>query len=318
MRVAFAGSLRAILRWIVATKKLESPKYFDGDTSKQFFLKSGKQSECARLMVFETQSKIRIDDRELLFLLPTKKNMSRNTGYENSIQCSTRIWKDPLPHSLCQKLCCNSLSRQDGGFVHLFLTTQWNLMCRSELVQTLSSEHLSAHDDSVGCTMHTTKTNQEGGGLKDPRHMYANPLSPTTGWVTALAIYLAYRPTQESGPLFPGSKQKSRFGTALRQLVGVQSGLNHYGAHSIRKGVATFACSGPTSGPSITSMCLRGSWSLGVQDHYIRYESAGDQYLGRVVAGLPLNRAKFSILPPHFSDNNGRDVRDVSKRCSLL
>ena len=46
-------------------------------------------------------------------------------------------------------------------------------------------------------------------------------------------------------------------------------------------------------------------WSLGgVQDRYIRYESAGDQYLGRVVAGLPLNGAVFALLPPHFVQND--------------
>ncbi|KAG6946968.1 hypothetical protein JG687_00016401 [Phytophthora cactorum] len=85
--------------------------------------------------------------------------------------------------------------------------------------------------------------------------------------------------------------------------------LNHYGAHSIRKGVATFSCSVTTGGPSIVSACLRVGWSFGgVHDGYIRYESAGYQYLGRVVAGLPLNQAEFAALPPHFGDNNAQCV----------
>jgi hypothetical protein len=80
---------------------------------------------------------------------------------------------------------------------------------------------------------------------------------------------------------------------------------NHYGAHSVRKGVATFAYNGTTGGPSIASVCLRVGWSLGdVQDRYIRYEPAGDQYLGRVIAGLPLNGADFALLPPHFVQND--------------
>jgi len=177
-------------------------------------------------------------------------------------------------------------------------------MCRSESVQTLCTEHLRAHDDIIGCTMYKSKTNQEGNGPKDPGHMYANLHSPATCWITALAIYMACRPAQPPGPLFPGSQQKVRFGNVLRQMISSISGLNHYGTHSIRKGVATFACSGTTGGPSIASVCLRVGWSLGgVQDRYIRYESAGDQYLGRVVAGLPLNRAEFAVLPPHFVDN---------------
>ena len=34
-------------------------------------------------------------------------------------------------------------------------------------------------------------------------------------------------------------------------------------------------------------------------ERYFRYENAGDQYVGRVVAGLPINKSDFSILPPH-------------------
>ncbi|KAE9073512.1 hypothetical protein PF010_g25041 [Phytophthora fragariae] len=249
-----------------------------------------------------------------------------NASCQVSIGCAKRIGKDPLPYSLYQQLCSATLTRQDAGFAHLFLTTQWNLMCRSESVQTLCTVHLSAHDDSVGCVMYKSKTNQEGKGPKDPRHVYANPQSPTTCWVTALAIYLACRPMQPPGPLFPGSQQKVRFGNTLRHLINEKTGQSHYGTHSIRKGVATFACSGTTGGPSIASVCLRVGWSLGgVQDRYIRYESAGDQYLGRVVAGLPLNRADFAVLPPHFVDNQEIKLRTcveemfpTLKKCSGL
>lgn len=89
--------------------------------------------------------------------------------------------------------------------------------------------------------------------------------------------------------------------------------MSHYGTHSVRKGVATFACSGTTGGPSIASACLRVGWYLGgVQDRYIRYESAGDKYLGRVVAGLPLNSADFAALPPHFDTYQDLAVRECS------
>ncbi|OWY97053.1 hypothetical protein PHMEG_00032510 [Phytophthora megakarya] len=79
--------------------------------------------------------------------------------------------------------------------------------------------------------------------------------------------------------------------------------LKLYGTHSVRTGVATFACGGSTGGPSIVSVCLHCGWSIGVvQDRYFRYEAAGDQYLGRVVAGLPVHNSDFAVLPPHFSD----------------
>ncbi len=138
--------------------------------------------------------------------------------------------------------------------------------------------------------------------------MYGNPLNPSTCWITTLAVYFACQPTQPAGPIFPGSNQKARYGQILRQMI-AEKEVNMFGTHSVRKGVATFACSGTTGGPSIASVCLRVGWSLGgVQDRYIRYEAAGDQYLGRVVAGLPLDGSEFAALPPHFINNEGQTV----------
>lgn len=134
--------------------------------------------------------------------------------------------------------------------------------------------------------------------------MYANPYSMVTCWVTALAIYLASNPQQIHGVFHPGLQQKSK----LSKIVGriLQKGgerEKQFGTHSIREGVAMFAFSGCIGGPSIVSVCLLCDWSIDcVQDRYLRYDAAGDQYLGRVVAGRPLNKTNFSVLPPHFSD----------------
>ncbi|ETI46346.1 hypothetical protein F443_09266 [Phytophthora nicotianae P1569] len=43
--------------------------------------------------------------------------------------------------------------------------------------------------------MYKPKTNQEGKELKDPRHLYTNPYSPSTCSLKASAIYLECRPT---------------------------------------------------------------------------------------------------------------------------
>jgi hypothetical protein len=214
--------------------------------------------------------------------------------------------KIPLSYSDYAGLCRATLALDDGGFAHLFLTTQWNLMCRSRSVETLDVRHLTSRDDSIGCILFKTKTDQEGRAPKDPRHIYANPFTPETCWITALAVYLACNPTQSAGPLFPGANQKNRFGKILQRILKKENEAHsEYGTHSVRKGVGTFACSGSTGGPSIVSVCLRCGWSLGgVQDRYFRYESAGDQFLGRVVAGLPLNKSDFAVLPPHFIDKN--------------
>jgi len=37
-----------------------------------------------------------------------------------------------------------------------------------------------------------------------------------------------------------------------------------------------------------------------IQDTYLRFESAGDQYVGRVVSGLPLSSSQFAAMPPEF------------------
>lgn len=50
-----------------------------------------------------------------------------------------------------------------------------------------------------------------------------------------------------------------------------------------------------------SSVYQDSSWSMGqAQDTYIRYEAAGDMFVGHTVAGLPLNSPNFTLLPPHF------------------
>ncbi|RHZ12985.1 hypothetical protein DYB37_012456 [Aphanomyces astaci] len=112
-------------------------------------------------------------------------------------------------------------------------------------------------------------------------------------------------PATVHGQLFPGVAQKDRFGKELAKLLSnpdTTCGRSDYGTHSIGKGVATFACSGSKGGPSIISVCLRCGCSLGnVIERYMHYKGAGDQFLARVIAGLPINDASFAILPPHFN-----------------
>ena len=73
------------------------------------------------------------------------------------------------------------------------------------------------------------------------------------------------------------------------------------GVHSIRKGAATYCCSGTTAAPHIASVCNRAGWTMGrVKDTYIKYEAASDHYVGRVVAGLNVHSEDFAVSPPMF------------------
>ncbi|ETN23834.1 hypothetical protein PPTG_00343 [Phytophthora nicotianae INRA-310] len=229
-----------------------------------------------------------LDDLKILY-----QGLKRVEAEDDQSGRSRRPGKEPLSYSLYTQLAKLTLALEDNGFLHLFLLTQWNLMCRSVSVETLHLTHLHCADDSVGCVLHKTKTNQEGSGPKDPRHIYANPLQPSCCWMLALGLYLASNPTLVHGKLFPGSIQKSRFSKTISSLLQDMTGKKVYGTHSIRKGVATFASSGST-------------------DRYFRYESAGDQYLGRVVAGLPQNSSHFGELPPHFDD----PLDDFVRKCT--
>jgi hypothetical protein len=129
----------------------------------------------------------------------------------------------------------------------------------------------------------------------------------------ALALYFAFDRDAdvEDGSLFPGGFQNARSGKIMKRILCSNEGLricssygynpDDFGSHSLRKGAGTFATSGSTIGASIVSLHHRMGWKMGgVMDRYLRFEDAGDQFLGRIVAGLPLDSPDFSLLPPYF------------------
>ncbi|ETW03689.1 hypothetical protein H310_05075 [Aphanomyces invadans] len=213
-----------------------------------------------------------------------------------------------------QALALASVKANDGGFQHLFLVLSWNLMARSKSTETVQLDHLTLEGDALGVTFYKTKTDQTGSKRRDPKHLYANPLNPSICVFLAFAIHFASNVCLTDGPLFVGSNQRTRFGKGLRSIVksGELGTTEDIGTHSVRKGAATYVCSGSTAGPSIISVCLRCGWSLGnVVERYMHYEKAGDQFVGRTVAGLPLNKADFAVLPPHFTSNSDATVDDT-------
>jgi len=176
---------------------------------------------------------------------------------------------------------------------------------------------------------------QGGVRPKDPFHVYANPLRPAVCPILALGVWIVLTHAERSSPdkqLFPGgsflfyayddnvlytnvniriAKQEARFAEALASAVRTGEGKSQLaahslkpddiGTHSLRKGSSTHTTSGSTVGPNIIAVCQRAGWAYGdVLSRYLRYEGAGDQYVGRVVCGLPVDSASFATLPPHF------------------
>ena len=75
--------------------------------------------------------------------------------------------------------------------------------------------------------------------------------------------------------------------------------IKDIGTHSIRKGAATYCASGTTAAPGSIAISICGAWKMGtVHDTYFLYERAGDQYVGRVLAGLPRLSPDFAQTPP--------------------
>jgi hypothetical protein len=180
-------------------------------------------------------------------------------------------------------------------------------------------------DDAMLVYVTKSKTNQDQSRRKDPFHIYANPIEPVICNVLALGVYFLLHPNQSNEQfLFDGESQNARYSSIQRSFCNSENGkklLGIYGlepsdigTHSVRKGAATFACSVSVSGPSIVSVCVRAGWTLGdIQDRYLKYESAGDQFVGRILSGLPQNESGFACVPPHFEDGDEDVMRALFK-----
>jgi hypothetical protein len=157
-------------------------------------------------------------------------------------------------------------------------------------------------------------------------HVYANPKNPAICCLTALAAWLTLGQGRQGNKLFSG-KSSMAFATILSDLPLLESQdaryyeiqrealetpegreiLSRYGllpsdmgVHSIRKGAASFAVSGTTAAPSFVCVARRAQWKIdGVKDRYLFILDPGDQYLGRILAGLNPNSVEFALLPPH-------------------
>ena len=76
---------------------------------------------------------------------------------------------------------------------------------------------------------------------------------------------------------------------------------NMFGTHSIRKGAATHVATGSTASPPISVICLRANWVMpGVMGRYIKFESAGDQFVGKCVSGRTHDSKLFAASPIYF------------------
>jgi len=202
----------------------------------------------------------------------------------------------------------------DGLFAHCFLTLTWNLACRSNNTSLIKFKDIvwSSCFDSFQVYFQHSKTDQLGDEAKYPRHIYANPVSPSVCPILSLTLYLSACfncPVAEDSKLFPGKEQEDRFSKMLNRVLAAHEAevlalgypLNFIGTHSIRKGAVSYLSSVP-GGPPAAAVCVRAGWTMGrVRDIYMRYVDSGDQFVGRCLALLPLLSSQFACSPPYFS-----------------
>ena len=218
-------------------------------------------------------------------------------------------------HRLIQKWFIEEGSRE-AIFARAFSSVTWNLNCRGESTSSVCHKHLIWRTDALGIPFAHEKNNQQGDSRKkQPRHCYSNPFDCCLDGVLALFEYLVCFPeilTTQDGPLFPGPEesQTKRFSKILRAVLisheaevnAMEYEVSDISIHSYRKGGSTYASSGTTAAPSGISVNLRGGWSMGgVRDVYFLYEKAGDQYIGRLLAGLNVYSPEFAVSEPEFT-----------------
>jgi hypothetical protein len=159
---------------------------------------------------------------------------------------------------------------KDAIFAQAYLLCTWNLICRTENTSLICHKHFLWRSDAVGIPFAHEKTNQEGDSRKTkPRHCYPNPLDPYVCCFTGIFEYLACFPQileNPDGLLFPGDSQNERFAGILKDVLLLHEkelnemgyAVDDLGPHSIRKGGTTYLTSGSTSGPTGSSVNIRG------------------------------------------------------------
>ena len=225
---------------------------------------------------------------------------------------------DPISFNLFEMVCFWFLC-SGNIFAWFFMMCCWNFMARTINVDGIGFRHITKGTDSIKVKYFGTKADQEGKNCTH-KNIYANPFNPKVCFVTGMGVYFALNAsvlaTRYTFFLSIGAKEGTASSNFCRFLgdviqknkviVETHLRLDHANAHGIRKGSGTHSTSCTTSPPSLVAVALRGDWSMGkIFDTYFTFGDFGDQYLGRILAGLNPSKPTFATLPPHFTVSIG-------------
>lgn len=169
-------------------------------------------------------------------------------------------------------------------------------------------------DECLSIYFDHKKNYQTGQRKRGPRHIYADPIDPVVCLILALSIYssIFLNIGTKDTSLFPGKNQYKKFAKYFGFIIVnnyIEEIKDDFGVdvkdnvvHLLRQGAASYVSLGSTCAPPPqVATNIRAGWTIGQrQDTYLRFKSAGDQYVGCVVSGLPICFPNFTVLRPQF------------------
>jgi hypothetical protein len=194
---------------------------------------------------------------------------------------------------------CTSIMSVTGKFsteLHLGIVLSWNLCARSDTCSGIHSTHIDWEGDSLMISIVKSKRNYQEEGTQ--YHVYANPLNPSICPVLCLAIHCACNSNilcNELSLFHESKADNAGFSKSFRKLLSKCGMFTDLGWHSIRKGGITFGSTGTPDSATWASIQNRARWKIGgdstVVKRYVKFDPAGDQFIGRILSGLNLNDA---------------------------
>jgi hypothetical protein len=199
---------------------------------------------------------------------------------------------------------CMEIKGKFASELHLGVVLSWNLCARSDTCSGIHSTHLDWEGDCLIVSIAKSKRSYQEDGILN--HVYANYLFPYICPVLSLAVHCATNSNILSNmlPLFHESKSENAGFSRLFKQATLSCGLQDLGWHSIRKGALTYGSTGTPDCATWAAIQSRARWKLGADNgvvkRYVKFDPAGDQFIGRLLSGLKVSDKSFSSLSPHI------------------
>ena len=216
-------------------------------------------------------------------------------------------------------------------FVRAFAVTQWACMARSISIDDMTFGQISIGSDSLVIEYCDSKADQKG-ERTSPKNCYANPFDLNVCIFTALGCYFCTNEevwTSQKDTIFRNRGSDAgtgshRYCNQIKKIyiqhkeeIEEYIRANHFNPHGTRKGAAICASSGTTLPASLAAIANRGEWTVSMMfEIYLGFAEPGDQYLGRLLAGLNPNKATFAVIPPHFNEGMENEcIKEAMELC---